>query len=124
MLDHCLLLHQETTLYTIPITNLNLCSLIKLLHKHVLKDPDVICIKNSQIHHVCFRWLQETDGLFSGMSTEQLLLRELVYSQMVYQTLNQRLSVFQCSTCLECPKLFLFIILAAMLSYNVNLNFV
>ena len=45
MLDHCLLLHQETTLDTKPITNLYLFCLIKQLHKHVLKDPDVIVIK-------------------------------------------------------------------------------
>ena len=44
MLDHCLLLHQETTLDTIPIT--------KQLHKHVLKDPDVIVLKMPNLPHL------------------------------------------------------------------------
>ena len=45
MLDHCLLLHQETTFYSIPITDLYLRCLIKQLYKHVHKDPDVIVLK-------------------------------------------------------------------------------
>ena len=45
MLDHCLLLNQETTLDTVPITNLYQSCLIKRLHKHVHKDTGEIVLK-------------------------------------------------------------------------------
>ena len=81
MLDHCLLLHQETTLDTIPITNLYLCCLIKKLHKHVRKDPDVIVLKMPNLSRLLKLVAKNCRRLFPGMRTEEFLLCEFLCSQ-------------------------------------------
>ena len=77
MLDHFLLLHKETTSDTIPITNMYLCCLIKRLHKHMLKDLDVIVLKMPNLPHLFWLVARNCRRLFSSMSTEQLLLGEI-----------------------------------------------